>query len=171
MKNNHNGFIKIDRQILEWEHFKDHKTYKLFTVLLILAAYEDTTTKDGTKLKRGQLITSIRSLAKICGLSVTETRTRILTLISTHEIAQQTSAKNTIITVLKYEKYQNHSTQNNTQNNTKNSTIEEDNTTYYLLRNNKEIGGGFADASPAERHKVTRADFNSDEEYEAWRNQ
>ena len=171
MKNRHNGFIKIDRQIIEWEHFKDHKTFKLFIVLLLLAAYEDTTAPDGTKLKRGQVLTSLKKLSEISGLTVDEIRPRICTMICTKELTNLSSPKNRIITVLNYDKYQNipKGLPKGLPKDLPN--IEEDNTTYYLLRNKKEIGGGIADASPAEKHEVTRADFDSDEEYEAWRNQ
>ena len=171
MKNRHNGFIKIDRQIIEWEHFKDHKTFKLFIVLLLLAAYEDTTAPDGTELKRGQVLTSLKRLSEISGLTVKEIRARLWTMERTKETANLSSSKNRIITVLNYDKYQNKGKDLGKDLGKEKGNIEEDNTTYYLLRNKKEIGGGFADASPAEKHEVTRADFDSDEEYEAWRNQ
>lgn len=101
-----NGYIVLDRRIMEWEHFKDHKTYTLFTVLLMLAEYEDRVLPDGTELKRGQLATSLQELADKSFLTVKEVRARIWAMERTKEILNVSSRKNRIITVLNYDRYQ-----------------------------------------------------------------
>lgn len=117
------GFISLDRKILEWEHFKDHKTFKLFAVLLLLAEYKDTVLPDGTVLKRGQVMTSTRKLAEISGLTHKEVRAHIRALERTQEVAQLPSPKNTIVTVLNYDKYQNKGTQKGTEKGTLKGTL------------------------------------------------
>ncbi|MBQ0124970.1 MAG: hypothetical protein KBS59_01430 [Clostridiales bacterium] len=117
------GYINLDRRILDWEHFKDHKAFKLFCVILLLAEYEDTELPDGTELERGQLAISTRKLAEISGLTHKEVRAQLRALERTHETAQLATRKNTIITVLNYDKYQYEGTAEGTQKGTQKGTV------------------------------------------------
>ena len=101
-----NGHIYIDRKILEWEWYKDINTKTLFLHLLIVASWRDTKWR-GMEVKRGQVITSLASLAEGTGLTVREVRTALEHLVSTQEIDKVTTRKYSVITILNYDKYQN----------------------------------------------------------------
>jgi uncharacterized phage protein (TIGR02220 family) len=57
-------------------------------------------------IKRGQFLTSVDTLTRETGLSVSQIRTSLKKLISTNEIASKSQARSTIITVLEYESHQ-----------------------------------------------------------------
>ena len=103
--NKASGYISLHRQIKDWEWYKDTNTKALFIHLLISANYADTRFL-GKKIKRGQLVTSLNSLAFETGLSIQSVRTAIKHLISTGEITEISTMKCRIITVVKYDEYQ-----------------------------------------------------------------
>lgn len=100
-----NGFVVIDRKILEWEWYKDIKVYKLFTHLIFKANFKENSWR-GHFIKRGQLITGLFSLSDETGMSVKEVRTALKKLISTEEIIVEATNKFSKITVVNYDKYQ-----------------------------------------------------------------
>ena len=73
--------------------------------LLVLANFEDKRWK-GMVIKRGQLVTSISRLSESTGISQQSLRTCLAKLEQTQEINKQTTNKFTIITILKYDSYQ-----------------------------------------------------------------
>lgn len=99
------GYIKLHRQMLEWEWYDDLPTKVLFLHLLFKANWKDKKWH-GVEVKRGQLITSQNNLAEETQLSRQQIRRAIDNLISTNEITKSTNAKYTIITVVKYNDYQ-----------------------------------------------------------------
>lgn len=101
-----NGYIKLDRNIMRWRWWNDHNTLIVFLVCLLEANIKNNGFS-GINLKRGQFATSIPTLCKITGLSVSQVRTAIQHLISTGEIAVKIYSKFRVITVVNYEKYQN----------------------------------------------------------------
>lgn len=103
------GWIKIHRSMLTWEWYKNANTKALFLHLLLKAEPQDTSI-EGVEVKRGQVLTSLRQLAKESGLSVRNIRTSIDHLKSTHEIAQKTTHRNAIITICNYDRYQEYTT-------------------------------------------------------------
>ena len=70
------GWIKLHRQILDWEWYDDINVKVLFLHLLLTANYEDKKWQ-GTTIKRGQLVTSRQHLAEQTGLSEQQVRTAI----------------------------------------------------------------------------------------------
>ena len=100
------GFVKINRKMLNWGWFKEAKTAHLFLYCLMRANFKDTEWK-GIKLKRGSFVTSLRHLSEETGLTQREVRTALEHLISTSEVTKRTSSKNTVIIVNNYDKYQN----------------------------------------------------------------
>ena len=111
------GWIKIHRQLLDWEWYKDINVMRLWIHLLLKANYEDKYWK-GQHIKRGQLITSIRTLSKETGLSNQQIRNTLNKLKSTHNIAHETTHNYTLITILKYIDFQDGQIKNNTLYNT-----------------------------------------------------
>lgn len=102
---NQNGWIKLHRQILEWEWYEDINCFRLFTHLLLKANHKEKRYK-GIVVKAGQIVTSRDLLAQETGLSSQQVRTALTKLKSTNEITSVTSSQGTIIEVVNYEKYQ-----------------------------------------------------------------
>jgi hypothetical protein len=99
------GWIKLHRQILEWEWYSDNNCFRLFLHLLLKANHKEKRFK-GIELKVGSIVTSRDLLARETGLSSQQIRTALTKLISTNEITSVTSSQGTIIQIVSYEKYQ-----------------------------------------------------------------
>ncbi len=99
------GWVKIFRKMRDWEWYKNSNTKDLFIHLLLSANNEDKMWH-GILVKRGQLATSLSSLASDLGMSIQNVRTSIANLKSTHEITSESTNKLTIITVCRFEDYQ-----------------------------------------------------------------
>ena len=99
------GFIKLDRNMLRWRWISTPNTAYLFVLLLLKANYKDMDFQ-GVKVKRGQLVTSLKTLANTSGLSVDQVRTALTHLIGTGEITSKAYSKYRIITISKYNDYQ-----------------------------------------------------------------
>lgn len=100
------GFITLHRKMTEWEWYKDANTKALFLHLLLTANFADTRFL-GKLIKRGQVVTSFPSLASETGLSIQNVRTALKHLISTGEVTDKSTRQYRIITVVKYDEYQN----------------------------------------------------------------
>jgi len=99
------GWIKIHRQILEWEWYSDTNTFRVFLHLLLKANHIEKKYK-GMDLKIGTIITSRDILAIETGLSVRQIRTALEKLKKTSELTIKTSSQGTVIEVVNYKKYQ-----------------------------------------------------------------
>lgn len=99
------GWIKLHRQLLEWEWYDDTNTKCLFLHCLLRANHNDTEWR-GHKIKRGEFLTSVDTLTRETGLTVSQVRTSLKKLISTNEIASKSQARSTIITVVEYDSHQ-----------------------------------------------------------------
>ena len=99
------GWVKLHRQILDWEWYEDHNTFRLFIHLLLKANHKEKKYR-GMLLQAGTILTSRDILALEVGLSVRQTRTALDKLKSTNEVAIKTSGQGTIIQIVNYEKYQ-----------------------------------------------------------------
>lgn len=99
-------FILLHESILDWEWYNDLYVYKLFTTMILLASYKDTSYK-GITLKRGSFITSIKSLGEKTHLSATCIKRCLEKLVSTGDITDDVQPnKYRIITIVNYDKYQ-----------------------------------------------------------------
>ena len=105
MKTPLNGYIKIYRQMLDWEWYDDVNTKAVFLHLLLTASFEDKRWH-GIELKKGDVITSISSLAKALKLSERSIRTAIKHLKVTGEVTSKAYAKFSVITIVNYNLYQ-----------------------------------------------------------------
>ena len=100
-----NGFIKINRNILDWRWYGDDNTFRVFFHLLLKANYQDGEFEIHT-IKRGQLVTGRKKLAKELNISERQVRTALDHLKTTNEIAITPTSKYSIITINSYDKYQ-----------------------------------------------------------------
>lgn len=99
------GFISLYRSILDWEWYGDVNTARLFIHLLLTVNWEDKRFR-GREVRRGQRVCSRGTLAKETALSIQSVRTAINRLKSTGELTDEKIPGGRIITVVKYEKYQ-----------------------------------------------------------------
>lgn len=99
------GWIKIHRQILEWEWYDDINTYRLFLHLLIKANHKERNYK-GKIVSVGETLTGLDKLSNETNLSVQQIRTSLNKLKSTNEITINSTSQGTVIKIVNYEKYQ-----------------------------------------------------------------
>ena len=99
------GWIKIYRSLLHWEWSDVPEMVALWVRLIIRATHEDTQWH-GVTISRGQLVTTTAKLAAESGLSPQQVRTCLDRLKASNQINTQTTNKYTIITICKYEAYQ-----------------------------------------------------------------
>lgn len=100
-----NGYILIHRKLLNWQWYKDSNTLHLFIDLLLDANYEDS--KFGFQtIKRGQCLTSLKRMHENTGLTFQQIRTSLDKLQKSGEINKQTTNRYSIITINKYNDYQ-----------------------------------------------------------------
>lgn len=102
---NNNGWIKIHRQIIDWEWYSDIPTCRLFLHLLLIANHAPKKWQ-GQTIDKGELITSIGSLSEQTGLTIKQVRTALEKLESTGEIEKKRASKGQRIKVRNYEVYQ-----------------------------------------------------------------
>ena len=101
-----NGFIVLHRKILDWEWADDPLTGWLWVHLLLRANHEAKKWR-GISVKRGQLVTTLEDLIVTTGLSSWQVRTRLQTLEESGCITKTATNKYTIVTICKYDDYQN----------------------------------------------------------------
>lgn len=99
------GWITLNRKILDWEWYDDSKMVHLFIHLLLRANHEDARWH-GKVVERGSFITSLDKLSEETSLSVKSVRTCLQKLEKTGEICMQTANKYRVITICKYDSYQ-----------------------------------------------------------------
>ena len=105
------SFITLNRQILEWEWYHDHKMYKLFIHCLLKANWKDKKWM-GITVKRSSFVTSLQKLSEQTGLTIKEVRGALSRLEVTGEItlnkpdSEKKGKPYTLVTVCKYDIYQ-----------------------------------------------------------------
>jgi len=99
-------FIKLFEQITSWEWFRHPNTLCLFIYLLVKANYRDSK-MGGMTVRRGQLVTSLPRIATDTGLTIRQTRTALAHLISTGEVTDESNNQHRVITIVKYDYFQN----------------------------------------------------------------
>lgn len=135
------GFIKIHRKMLDWEWYTDQNTLCVFLHCLFKANWKDGRFR-GIDVPRGSFITSLQSLSEELHMSIKSVRTALDHLKSTGELASKTYPHWRMITVVKYNDYQddgrlngNQTASNGQANGRQVATIEE-------YKNNKNIKKG-----------------------------
>ena len=99
------GWIKLHRKMLKWEWLDEPKTVSLFIVLLLLANHQVTNWR-GETIKKGQVLTGRKQLAKMSGMSEQSVRTAIKHLKMTQEITIKSTHKFSVITLVNWDQHQ-----------------------------------------------------------------
>lgn len=99
------GWIKLHRQLLEWEWYDEPNTFRLFMHCLLKANHKDKMYR-GQLVKAGSFLTSRDTLASETGLTTQQVRTSLKRLESTNEITTKKSKKGTVLQIVKYVTYQ-----------------------------------------------------------------
>ena len=98
-------YIKLFRKLVNWEWYTDVNTKVLFIHCLIRANWKPGRWK-GHDYERGQFFSSIESLSKETGLTNRQVRTSLKHLIMTGEVTRSEVGKNSLFTVVCFDKYQ-----------------------------------------------------------------
>ena len=108
------GFILLYRQITEWEWYQNPNTFRVFLHCLLMANFTEGKF-EGITVERGQFVTSLPTLSKQTRLTIQQVRTALDHLKSTGEITDRAYSKFRVITVVKYNEYQQDNRQDNSQ--------------------------------------------------------
>lgn len=100
-----NGWIKIYRQLLDWEWYHDTNVVRIFLHLLLKANHKNSSF-EGKTIKRGQHVTSLSSLSRETGLTIQQTRTALNKLQMTGEVTSKTTNRYTVLTINNFDKFQ-----------------------------------------------------------------
>jgi len=104
------GFVKLYRKIEDSGLMQNHKAFTLFMHLLMRASHKERKTGvpsgDIITLKRGQLVTGRKQLARDLKMSEQNVRTAMALLIGLEILTSEPTNAYSVITVLNYDKYQ-----------------------------------------------------------------
>jgi len=99
------SWIKLFRKFREWGWYGNGIVKDVFLELLLTANFEDKEW-NGLLIKRGQTITGRKQLAEMLGFSEQNIRTALTKLKSTNEVTIKSYSKFSVITINKYNDYQ-----------------------------------------------------------------
>ena len=116
-----NGFIAIDRNIVNWQWFDDLYVLKAWIYILVNANWQDGYFQ-GEPVPRGSFVTSYRHLARELKMTDKTVQKCIKKLKKTGEIETKCTTRFTIIKVLKYAEYQDLNFENGTHRTTQRTT-------------------------------------------------
>jgi len=122
------GWIKIHRKFLDWQWFEKSEAVHLFIYLLLKANHKDSQWQ-GIDIKRGQFISSLCKISSETGISLQSIRTLLKKLEKTNEIELKSTNKFSIVTICKYECYQDENEEANKQLTNKKQTTNKQLTT------------------------------------------
>lgn len=131
-----NDWISIHRKFKDWQWYKNINVKTVFLHLLLKANYKDNYWKD-VLVRRGECITSIEHLSDETGLTIQQTRTALNKLKSTQEITIKTTNKYTLISITKYDFYQDNN-KKITNEVTSNETNDQQTNNKQITTNNKD---------------------------------
>ena len=100
-----NGWVKIYRSMLYWEWADVPEMVALWVRLLIMATHEEQQWH-GKTINRGQLVTTYLYLSEETGITMQQLRTCFDRLKKSGQITIETTNKYSIITICKYDSYQ-----------------------------------------------------------------
>jgi len=135
------GFISIHREILNFEWYTEPLTVRLYIHLLIKANHKKTFYR-GEEIKRGQVYTGRKQLAKETGLTEQNIRTSLKNLIVTKHLTIDSTSHRSVITLKNYNKFQQPNQQSNQQVTSAQPTGNQRLTTYNKDNNEDNVSTG-----------------------------
>lgn len=131
-KENDDGYIKISRKLLDWDHADNLSMTGFWVILLLKAQWEDS-----KKLKRGEFYTTQEALAIECGIHRATVSKYLEALRKSGQIKTSTDHRRTKIKIIKWDEYQ-MSKKTTTATTTAATTTTTTATTTHLYKRNKE---------------------------------
>lgn len=99
------GYIKLHRQMTEWEWYSDANTMRVFLHILLTANYRPSRYK-GIEIGVGEAVIGRKALADKLGLSERQVRTALEHLKSTNEISIKSTNRFSVVHVENWAKWQ-----------------------------------------------------------------
>ena len=99
------GWVTLQRKILDWEWYNDHQTTRLWIHILLKANHKDKRYQ-GKLVPKGSFLTGRDVLANETGLTVQQIRTSLSRLKSTSEITIKSTNKGSHIFITRWDDYQ-----------------------------------------------------------------
>lgn len=93
------GWVKLPRDFLDFEYYKDAQTKGIYLHLLLTAEYSPRRL-GSVELAAGQTLTTVKELVEKTGATKSQTRTALTRLQHANKIAIKTTNKFTIITLI-----------------------------------------------------------------------
>lgn len=137
-----NGWISLHRKIRDNPLWKNSQLVHLFLELLLMANHVETKFLWNGKeqiLKRGQLLTGRYRLSEATGISPNSIKDYLMTLGRMGITTSKSTNKFTIITILKYEQYQNIKDKDTSKSTNKTPTKHQPDTTYNNVNNDNNV--------------------------------
>lgn len=100
------GFVKISRKLAESDLMRNPVSLSVFLFILLRANYRDGE-YNGVPILRGEAVITYPLLATACGITISQARTAIKNLILTGRIAVKKYPKFSVVSVIKYNAFQN----------------------------------------------------------------
>lgn len=158
------GFITLHRKIIDNPVWKNSQLSHLFIHLLLLATYGDTKFLWNGKeevLKRGQLITGRYALAEATGISPNTIKGYLKILENIGIITRKSTNKFTIITIIKYNQYQDRRVNHTTKDTSQTPARHQPDTTFNNINKDNNINKESGDKSPTPS-QVAKEFFNQE---------
>lgn len=108
------GFIVIDRKMRDWRWYHNGTARSIWLYLLLEANWKDGYLSNGQVIQRGSLARSLRTMADESGLSVNTVRYWLKKFTESGEITVSTTQGYTVISIVKYDDFQNVKVYHNT---------------------------------------------------------
>ena len=157
------GWIKIYRKIFDSPSIKNNPNYlSVWLYLLTNATHKEIGAFfKGEKiiLKPGQLITGRKSIAKITGVTESTVRRALARFKTDHQIDQQISNKNSLISILNWDDYQKGDHLDDQLETNKRPTRDQQKTTNKNVKNDKNVKNNNITALTSEEVKAHSAKF------------
>ena len=99
-------YIKLRRKIIDWEWFSDSQMVHLWIYFLLKVNYTEKTWK-GIKLNKGQLVIGRKSTSRNTSISEQSIKTCLKRLITNQQVTIKPTNKYTLVTIVKYDDYNN----------------------------------------------------------------
>jgi len=131
-----NGWVKLHRQLLDWEWYSDINVCRLFTHCLLKANHKPKKWK-GIIIESGSFVGSRDILSAETGLTIQQIRTAIIKLKSTGELTIKTNNRFTLFSITCWDNYQDSNQQDNQQITNKQPTDNQQITTNKNDKNDK----------------------------------